>query len=533
MDAGQQTHERSHPTRPIIPHPGRRWRRAPLWAAMLLAGNAFASAPAALDETLPIKTALEKGLRPSMLKMGEPLPGWSLKQRMEHYHVPGVAIAVLKDGKVVHAAGFGVREAGTKDAVDADTLFSVGSISKVVAAATTLRHVAKGKLDLDRDVNTYLTSWKVPAAPAFKSSTLTLRMLMSHTSGLSVWGFEDYQPDEKLPTLVQILDGVKPAKSEPVRIAFEPGTRMRYSGGGITVEQLLLEDTQRKPLEALARTEVFQPVGMRRSTYVNPLPAKLGNIAKAHDKEGQRTALPRGYESFAEQAASGLWTSANDLGAFVQTLIASYQGKNPYLPHPLAVQMMTEVSPSHFGLGPRLAGDGPSRVFHHGGTNDSYRAWMEGSLETGDGLVILTNAPQGTQLATEIRNAISDALGRGVNPVLRTVALPVTALSDYAGTYRWDTSAPGELAGNLSAHFDSDTLEFGVVEGSVTIRSGTGPTVKLHALTPTRFVTPGDALFRLTLEFLRDAHGKVRAVRVDRTTGTLLFRREGAPGVQP
>lgn len=92
--------------------------------------------------------ALEHGLRPSTLKSGEPLPGWSLRERMAHYHVPGVAIAVLKDGKVVQAAGCGVREAGTQEAVNADTLFSVGSVSKVVTAAKTLRRVASGKLEL-------------------------------------------------------------------------------------------------------------------------------------------------------------------------------------------------------------------------------------------------------------------------------------------------------------------------------------------------------------------------------------------------
>ncbi|QSQ13087.1 serine hydrolase domain-containing protein [Myxococcus landrumensis] len=523
----------SHAPHSSTPPPRPRGHRTTLWATLLLAGNAFAEAPAVSNAALPIQRALEQGLRPSMLKMDEPLPGWSLKQRLEHYHVPGVAIAVLKDGKVIHAAGFGLREADSKDAVDADTLFSVGSVSKVVASAATLRHVASGKLDLDRDVNTYLTSWKVHAAPAFTRNALTLRMLMSHTSGLTVWGFEDYQPDEKLPTLVQTLDGVKPAKNEPVRIDFEPGTRMRYSGGAVTVEQLVLEDTQRKPLEALARAEVFQPIGMRRSTYVNPVPVKLGNIAKAHDKNGQRVALPRGYESFPEQAASGLWTSANDLGAFVGTLIASYQGKNPYLPRPLAVQMMTEVSPSHFGLGPRLAGDGPARVFHHGGSNDSYRAWIEGYLETGDGLVVLTNGTNGTQLATEIRNAISDALGRGNNPVLRTVTLPAAALADFTGTFRWDKSVPHELAGNLSAQFESDTLEFGTANGVVTAKEGNGPAFPLHALTPTRFVTPGDALIQLRIEFLRNAHGTVKAVRVDRGSGTLLFRREEAPASKP
>ena len=496
-----------------------------LLAASLFAGPAFAGGPEA-----GVFAALEHGLRPSTLKSGEPLPGWSLKERMAHYQVPGVAIAILKDGKVVQAAGFGVREAGTQDSVDADTLFSVGSVSKVATAAITLRKVAAGKLDLDRDVNTYLTSWKVPKAPAFATDKVSLRMLMSHTSGLTVWGFDDYLPGEKLPTLVQTLDGVAPAKNAPVRIDFEPGTRMRYSGGGVTVEQLVLENTTRKPFETLARDELFQPVGMRRSTFVNPLPARLGNIAKAHDKDGQRAALPRGWETFPEQAASGLWTTANDLGALVGALLASYQGKGGFLPRPLAVQMMTEVTPSLHGLGPRLEGEGQTRVFHHGGSNDSYRAWIEGSLETGDGMVMLTNSPGGTQLMVEIRNALSDAQGRGVNPLVRTVELPLTALADCAGTYRLDTRVPNDLAGNLAGHFESGTLEVAITDGVMTATDNKKQKRTLRPLSPTRVLGPVE-ITQLRFEFLRDARGAVYALVAERGNAKVYFRRDAGPVV--
>ncbi|MFC3551679.1 serine hydrolase domain-containing protein [Lysobacter cavernae] len=505
-----------------------------LTAAFALTGGAVASGRAAHEDNMGAFAALDHGLRPATLKAGVPLPGWSLQERMIHYHVPGVAIAVLKDGKVVQAAGFGVRAAGTQDAVDADTLFSVGSVSKVVTAATTLREVAAGQLDLDRDVNAYLTSWKVPKAPAFGGDTITLRMLMSHTSGLTVWGFEDYLPGEKLPDIVQTLDGIAPARNEPVRIDFQPGTRMRYSGGGITVEQLVLQETSGKSLESLARAQVFQPLGMRRSTYVNPLPVSLDNVAKAHDKDGQRVALPRGYEAFPEQAASGLWTSANDLGAFVGALIRSYQGKDDYLPRILATQMMTEVSPSLHGLGPRLEGSGQTRIFHHGGANDSYRAWIEGHLETGSGLVILTNGSNGGKLMMEIRNALSDALDDGVNPLVHTIDLDLATpvYADYAGTYRVDTALPSEVRGNLIGYFDSDVLDVAIAEGAITVTEKAAPTtLVLQPLAPTRFIGPGD-LTQLQFEFHRDAHGVVSGLTVERGSARVFYRRQDATANQ-
>src|SRR5690606_28217292 len=108
----------------------------------------------------------------------------------------------------------------------------VGSVSKVITAATTLRLVADGSLALDQDISTYLRSWKVPATSTTPTPQVSLRMLMSHTAGLGVHGFADYLPGEPLPTLLQTLDGIAPAKNKPVRLIHAPGERGDYSGGG-------------------------------------------------------------------------------------------------------------------------------------------------------------------------------------------------------------------------------------------------------------------------------------------------------------
>lgn len=162
-------------------------------------------------------TFLDRGLRPGFAMPGEAPQRWSLGERMLHYKVPGVAVAIVRNGEVVRAVGYGVREAGTGDRVDGDTLFSVGSISKVVTAAVTLRLVAQGRLNLDRNVDDYLKRWKLRARPGQAAPKVSLRMLMSHTSGLGIHGFADYQPGEPMPTLLQVLDGAKPAKNDPVR----------------------------------------------------------------------------------------------------------------------------------------------------------------------------------------------------------------------------------------------------------------------------------------------------------------------------
>jgi CubicO group peptidase (beta-lactamase class C family) len=475
---------------------------------LFLAGGTQAAQPS----PAPL-AALDHGLRPNVLAADQAPPGWSLAERMAHHKVPGVAVAVVRNGEVIASAGYGLREAGTGDKVDADTLFSVGSISKVATATTTLRLVAAGRLDLDRDVDDYLTRWKLPASDTVPKPSVSLRMLMSHTSGLGVHGFADYQPAEPLPTLVQVLDGQKPAKNEAVRFKTTPGRVNDYSGGGVTVEQATIEDATGQPLRTLARAQVFAPLGMDRSTFESPLSAAQGNIAKAHGGDGIPRAAPRGWESFAEAGASGLWTSANDLGRLVGGLIRSYQGRSDFLPQSLATAMLTEVSPGPFGLGPRLGGAGPGRYFFHLGANESYLAFMEGYPETGDGFVILTNGANGGALIAEVRNALADAIGQGAHPALRTVAPRAPPSPDLAGDYRLDPAVPMDVRRALADNFEYDALRFGVVGDRVemTLADQDKPT-PLLTLGPTQFAQSG--LYAFTFEFRRDAWGKVRGVSV-------------------
>ena len=493
-------------------------------AAML----AFAVSPACADGPPSDPwVALQQGLRPNVLPAGVPLPQWSLEARMRHHQVPGVAIALVRDGRVVDARGYGVRTAGGTEREDGATVFPVGSTSKVAAAATTLRLADAGRVSLDRDVAADLKRWRIPDVQG-RNGAITLRMLMSHTSGLDVHGFADYLPSEPVPTLVQVLQGGPPAKNAPVTRRFAPGERNDYSGGGITVEQMVLEDLTGQPFARIAKAQVFDPLRMARSTYASPLPPTHGNIAHAHDGNGAPAALPRGYETFPESAASGLWTSANDLGAFVAVILRSYQGRDDFLRRDTAVQMLTPVARSWFGLGPRLDGEGTSRTFHHGGANDSYRGWIEGYPETGDGFVILTNGANGSELAREIRNALTDALGHGDNALLRTLADPAPPPADLAGRYRLDPQIPMELRGAIADVLEDETFEVQVADGQLAWRlpkaSSASP---LLPLAPGRYTSASGSLRFL---FHRGPDGRVQVVSVlhPASASRALYRRVAA-----
>lgn len=470
---------------------------------------------------------LEHGLRPSLLAPGETLPQWSLRERMAHHKVPGVAVALIRNGEVVAARGYGTREAGKDEPVDGATLFSVGSVSKVVAATLALQLVAEHRLELDRDVNAYLKSWQLPASPQYAQTPVTLRMLLSHTAGTSVRGFDDFQPGEPLPSVRQILDGEAPAKNGPVRIERQPGLLYRYSGGGIMLAQLLVEETRGTSFEAVAQHFLFGPLGMRRSTFAE-LPENTENVAKAHDGKGLPRAQPRGWESFPEASAAGLWTNAEDLGRFVAGLLRSYRGGEGPLPQTLAFQMMTEVAPSVHGLGPRLGGAGRSRVFHHGGSNDNYHARIEGYLESGDGFVILTNSDEGgPRLRNEIRNAFVDALGHAPEPPLQQVKLDLGAAgyADYAGSYRLDESVPMEYREFLTELFNPATVTVQVQGGGLAFRTSESDRLETLAPLATSLFVPATRTFPV-FEFHRDAFGKVRGLSLRLDKARAYYRRE-------
>ncbi|HEY6333875.1 MAG TPA: serine hydrolase domain-containing protein, partial [Blastocatellia bacterium] len=272
----------------------------------------------------------------------------NLADQMSHYHIPGVSVAVINEGRIEWARGFGVKDASTKEPVTAETLFQAGSISKPVAAAAALHLVQEGKLDLDENVNDKLKSWKVPDNEHTEKKKVTLRELLSHTAGLTVHGFPGYAADAPLPTLVQVLDGTKPANTAPIRVDIDPGSEWRYSGGGYTVMQQMLIDVTGKPFPEILNDAVLSPVGMTESSYEQPLPESWqGRTATAH-----RNGAPiKGrWHIYPEMAAAGLWTTPSDLARFAIEIQRSFEGQsNKVLSASMTKLMLTPVL-QNYGL---------------------------------------------------------------------------------------------------------------------------------------------------------------------------------------
>ena len=171
---------------------------------------------------------------------------WTLKERMAFYNMNAVSIAVIKDYKIEWIKAYGYADVAENRKATQQTLFQAASISKSINSLGLLKLVEQGKLNLDNDINKYLKTWKFPYDSVSKGKKISLANLLSHKAGLSVHGFGGYQRGKELPTLLQILDGQKPANSPAVRSVFEPNLKFQYSGGGTTISQLILENTTGK-----------------------------------------------------------------------------------------------------------------------------------------------------------------------------------------------------------------------------------------------------------------------------------------------
>jgi CubicO group peptidase (beta-lactamase class C family) len=315
---------------------------------------AVAISPAAAATAAPF----EAKLRRAVTVLGAPQSGLSLAERMRHYNVPGLSVAVINNCRLTLARGYGEAERGK--IVKPTTLFQAGSISKPVAAAGAMRLVDDGRLSLDRDVRTVLRGWKVPDSPHLADKPVTLRGLLSHGAGLSVHGFRGYAKGEPFPTVVQVLNGEKPANSEAVVVAQPPGS-WRYSGGGYTVAQLLMTEAAGEPFPQILQRLVLKPLGMTQSSFEQPLPevrhalAATGYRADGKPVDGK-------WHSYPEMAAAGLWTTPSDLSRFLLGVHHASQGKaDTFLSRAAAEAMITSQTGIH-GAGFVLSGKGHTRA---------------------------------------------------------------------------------------------------------------------------------------------------------------------------
>ncbi len=406
----------------------------------------------------------------------------NILQRMKDHTAQGVSIAVIRDYKIDWARGYGFADVEEKRPVTPQTLFQAASISKSINGVAILKLVEQGKLKLDEDIRQYLKTWR----PSADSGKITLAHLLSHTAGLTIHGFPGYKVTDTLPTVEQILSGQRPANTKEVKPAFAPGKKMQYSGGGTTVTQLILTGATGAQYDQFLQQEVLDPMGMKGSFFTQPAPAhKTQLLATAYHESGQP--VKGKYHVYPEMAAAGLWTSPTDLARYVIETQLSYEGKSSKVLSPAMTKTrLTPFMNAESALGAFIV---RKKYFSHNGGNEGFSCVYIGSLEGGNGFVIMTNGNV-SGLIQEISRSIASAYGWTdliLPPTVKKLAQQPAAdsLQRFTGKYS---------AGN-------DVLAITAQSGHLYLSVNGSNPMQLYFTGPAEFVlteVPGDLRFNKT-----------------------------------
>ncbi|MFL2551897.1 MAG: serine hydrolase domain-containing protein [Arenicellales bacterium] len=320
----------------------------------------------------------------------------SIKQNLASLQIPGASIAVIDEGKITWASGFGYADFSEGRAVTKDTLFQAASITKTLTSLAALKTLDKNQISLDAVVNDHLTRWQIPSNSFTEESPISFRMLLNHTGGIS----NPYPdgccgPDYPLPSLIQVFRGEPPATNPPLVATYLPGSEYRYCNGCYAIIQGGLEDISGKDFGALLNESVLRPAKMDSSKFDNEFfLSDRSSIALPYDPEHvvyQNAPMRNPILS-----TGTLWTTASDLARFNLHLTEALSGSNDLIEEALARELVlpssTETRTLGFYIGNKDAqtqADGG--YIWHTGSNIGYLTISIISKDGQHGAVILIN----------------------------------------------------------------------------------------------------------------------------------------------
>lgn len=412
---------------------------------------------------------------------------WAAEQK-----IPGLALAILEEGKPTVVRGLGVRSLGTNDPMTADTAVRVGSVAKAFAVIPLLRQVDQGKIDLDAPLSKYAPEFKV-------DDRITPRLAVSHASGMV--DLVGPRPDRGEDSLREYVAAMPPAWRQ-----FEPNTVYSYSNPAYAPAALAVEKVGGRPFLAQAE-DGLSALGLFQSTFdigkVLVRPHSVGHEAAG----GSLAPLTRDLAmDFRHDVPPGmLWMSAEDAGRWMAWLI-----NGPIANSPISSRAFAEMTrpvqgipalDSGYGLGLSVSRRGRERILSHGGGVWGHSAYYEVAPGRGCGIALFANR-SGFKGRTTLVETVMAELGA----VPRTTPAPAKARPDHAG--RFEHRSPGRPR----------TLEYVLAGDGVAMKLPTGATGPvLRPFRPDVFGSLDDGL----TSFIRDRSGQVVGV----TAGARHFAR--------
>jgi len=347
---------------------------------------------------------------------GEPIDVVAMEAKiaaiMEKAGVPGLSCVILNDSQVAYANTFGVKNRKTGEPLDANTIFTGASFSKTVFAYTAMQLVEEGLLDLDRPLHEYLAQ-PLPSYPNYvdlegddRYRQITARMCLSHTTGFPNWRW--FTEDNRL------------------QFYFDPGGRHAYSGEGIVLLQLVVEELSGETLEELASARVFEPLEMSRTGFVWQ-GGWADNLARPHDQFQRPKRFDRRREA---NAAGSIATTAGDYAKFLVAVLNAEGERRATVDEMLKMQIANhhgamfgpkywEESDAYdhagWGLGwGRFDCGELGRAIFHTGHDDGAQNYTVIFVDQGTGVVLMSNSDNFEAVSRELLEA---TIGDTCSPV--------------------------------------------------------------------------------------------------------------------
>jgi CubicO group peptidase (beta-lactamase class C family) len=322
----------------------------------------------------------------------------NIQERMNHYNVQGISIALIENGQISGTKNYGLLEVKSDRKVNDNSIFSACSISKFLTGMMALKLIEEGLLDLDENVNERLVTWKVPENEFTKNKKVTLRSLLSHQSGIKdpEDSFSEINSDIGIPSMVELLEGKTPYCKVPIEVLREPESEFHYSDAGFCIIQQLIEDVTKKPFYQVVNRFIFKPLGMENS-HLNTtmLEMEKKQFSCGHNKNGEL--VDGKYPIYPYPTASGLWTTSLDLATLVLELMNALKGESIIgISKSLAKEMITsQRGKSWTGLGVFLEGSEKELEITSMGWGVGFQCMMVAYPHLEKGAVIMTNAELG------------------------------------------------------------------------------------------------------------------------------------------
>jgi len=385
----------------------------------LCCSNVWANPPEALSKLIA-----------SYKYSSDPELRYSLEERMQYWQIPSVSVSTFKQGKPDWQYVAGERNKAGQ-ATTADTRYQVASMSKPVTALVVLRAVEQALLDLNAEVKPMLA----PEFAQLVESSVSLRQLLSHQAGFNHVGYVGVESGQPLPSLASYTKSS--SQYGVLKQEFTVG-EFRYSNGGYIVIQHLLEQVYNKPFAEIAEQEVFKPLGMTHSSFVQPDKADVSDVYAHAHKFGEWEQA--GWHKYAARCAAGLWTTPNDFMTMLLAIHRAYIGEDETWLKQQTIAAINFPSTPFMGLGFFRSDDVRANYVFHGGVNHGFESHFVLYPKLGTGAVVMTNGQKGDQLALEILRSISVQEGWNHYALNQTEVLKVDLqeIESLVGRYQFD-----------------------------------------------------------------------------------------------